>query len=232
MKPLNHFFDSPSSGKVHFPQKFCIFFMGLVRAVFGLAFRYKAYDLDHIKTQFNNKGFIIAGNHCDYFDPLFVMSVMRPRPVRYLAKEEFFKTNRIVARCAAWLGIIPVKRGSSDMTAIKRSVHMLRRGEILGIFPEGTRIRSADQKVVYHEGVALISALAKAPVVPVRLWNTDKIKPQGSRFFHFPKVVLRFGKPISIEEERFAALPKNERYAAFANEVMRLVYELEFPKTR
>jgi len=229
MKPLNYFFDTPSSGEGRFPQKFCIFFAGLFRVLFGPAFRYKAYDLARIKTQLKGKGFIIAGNHRDYFDPLFVMSVMRPRPVRYLAKEEFFNHNKLLARATAWLGVFPVRRGTADMTAIKRAVHMLRRGEVIGIFPEGTRIRSADQEVVYHEGVALIAALAKAPVVPVRLWNTDKIKPKGSRFFHFPRVVLRFGEPVSIEEERFASLPKDERHAAFTNEVMRLVYELEFP---
>ena len=230
MKPLDYFYDTPSSGEGRFPQRFCTFFMGLLRVIFGLAFRYKAYDLDRIKAQLKGKGFIVAGNHRDYFDPLFVMSVMRPRPVRYLAKEEFFKTNRIVARATSWLGIIPVKRGTADMTAVKRSVRLLKRGEILGIFPEGTRIRSKDQEVVYHEGVALISALAKVPVVPVRLWNTEKIKPKGSRFFHFPKVVLRFGEPVSIEEERFVSLPKDERHTAFTNEVMRLVYKLEFPE--
>jgi len=229
MKPLDYFYDTPSSGDGHFPQKFCILFMGVLRVVFGLAFRYKAYDLDKIKEQFKDEGFIIAGNHCDYFDPLFVMSVWRPRPIRYLAKEEFFKNSRIVARGTSWLGILPVKRGTSDMTAIKRAVRLLKRGEILGIFPEGTRVRSKDQEVTYHEGIALIASLAKVPVVPVRLFNTDKIKPKGSRFYRFPKVVLRFGEPVSIEEERFESLPKAERYAAFTNEVMRLVYDLELP---
>ena len=229
MKPLDYFFDTPSSGEGHFPQKFCRFFFGLIRVIFGLAFRYKAYDLDPIKAQLEGRGFIIAGNHRDYFDPLFVMSVMRPRPVRYIAKEEFFTMSPLIARLTSWLGVFPVKRGASDMTAIKRSVRMLKRGEILGIFPEGTRIRFKDQEVTYHEGVALIASLAKVPVVPVHLWNTDKIKPPGSRFFHFPRITLRFGEPISIEEERFASLPKDERYAAFTNEVMRRVYELEFP---
>ena len=229
MKPLSYFFDTPSSGEGRFPQRFCTFFMGLVRVVFVLLFREKAYDIDPIKTQLKGKGFIIAGNHRSYLDPVFVMSVFRPRPVRYIAKEEFFTVNPIIARLASWVGVFPVKRHTADMTAIKRAVRMLKRGEILGIFPEGTRIREKDQEVTYHEGIALIATLAKVPVVPVHIWNTDKIKPPNSRIFRCPKIVMRFGEPLSIEEERFASLPKEERHAAFTNEVMRRVYALEFP---
>ena len=229
MKPLDYFFDTTSSGEGRFPQRFNTFFSGLVRVVLGPLFRYKAYNQDKLASLPVDSGFIFALNHCSYLDPVFVMSVMRPRPVRFICKEEFFTFNSIIGRLAAWVGAYPVKRNAADMSAIKRSVRMLRRNEIVGIFPEGTRIRSADQEVVYHEGVALISSLAKVPVVPLRIWNTDKIQPPGSRFFHCPKVLLSFGEPLSIEEERFASLPKDERYAAFTNEVMKRVYELEFP---
>lgn len=230
MKALDYFYDTPSYGEGHFPQKFCIFFNGLVRVIFTPLFRYKAYDLDRIDALPKDSGFIIAGNHRSYLDPLFVMSVLRPRPVRFIGKEEFFNLNPIVSRLASWLGVYPVKRKTADMAAIKRSVHMLKRNEIIGIFPEGTRIRFKDQQVTYHEGVALIAILAKVPVVPVRIWNTDNIQPPGKRFFRCPKVTLRFGEPLSMEEEPFASLPRGERHVAFTNEVMRRIYELEPPR--
>jgi len=229
MKPLDYFYDNPSSGEGHFPQRFCVFLNGAVRLVFGVAFRYKAYDLDKVKSLPAGMGFIIAGNHRSYLDPLFVMSVLRPRPVRFIAKEEFLQSNPIVARAASWVGAFPVKRNTADMSAIKRAVRMIKRGEPVGIFPEGHRIRFKDQEVTYHEGLALIASLAKAPVVPVHLWGTQKIKPVGSRIFHCPKVILRFGDPLSIEDEPFASLPKDERYTAFTKEVMARVYSLEFP---
>ena len=229
MKPLDYFYDTPSSGQGHYPQKFCTFFCLLARIVFGILFRYKAYGQDKLKDLSEGTGFVIAGNHRSYLDPVFVMSAMRPRPIRFITKEEFFSFSPIIARFAAWVGAFPVKRNAADMSAVKRSVRMLKRNEILGIFPEGTRIRFEGQEVTYHEGVALISSLAKVPVVPVRLWGADKIQPPGSRIFHCPKVTLCFGEPLSIEEERFAALPKGERFSAFTNEVMKQVYELEFP---
>ncbi|MDR3316361.1 MAG: 1-acyl-sn-glycerol-3-phosphate acyltransferase [Coriobacteriales bacterium] len=230
MRPLDYFYDTPASGEGHFPQRFTAFLFALIRAVFGLVFRYKAYDkelLEHIPA---GQGYLVAANHCSYLDPVFIMSVMRPRLVRYMAKEEFFSNSRIIARAASWVGAFPVKRDSADMTVIKRSVRMLKRGEAIGIFPEGTRIRTKEQVPVYHEGVALIAQLSGMPVVPVRLWSTEHICPEGKRLFRCPRITLRFGEPLSIKDEPFASMPKEERKTAFTEEVMARIYALEAPR--
>jgi 1-acyl-sn-glycerol-3-phosphate acyltransferase len=231
MKPIDYFYDNPSSGEGHFPQKFCTFLAGLMRVIIRPLFRYKFYDLEKLESLPKDSGFIVVGNHRSYLDPVFVMTALRPRPIRYIAKEEFLNFNPIIRRLAAWAGVFPVKRNSADMSAIKRAVRMLKRGEPVGIFPEGTRVRSADQEVRYHEGVAFIAQLAKAPVVPIRLWNADKIWPKGAKFFRLPKITLRFGEPMSIEDDRFAALPKDERYEAFTKAVMEQVDSMELPTT-
>ena len=229
MKPLEYFYDNPSWGEGRFPQRFCTLFCAVVGLVFGLMFRHKAYDSDSVRELQKSGGLMIAGNHRSYLDPVFVMTVLRPRPIRYIAKEEFLQVHPLVARLAAWVGVFPVKRNSADMSAIKRAVRMLKRGEVVGMFPEGTRVRHQGQAVTYHEGIALIAQLAKVPVLPVRIWGADKISPAGSRGFRLPKVTLRFGKPLSIEEERFSSLPKEQRYTAFTQAVMEAVYALELP---
>jgi 1-acyl-sn-glycerol-3-phosphate acyltransferase len=155
------------------------------------------------------------------------MAVLRPRTVRYISKEEFLTINPALTRVAAWCGVFPVKRNSADMSAVKRSVRMLKRGECVGIFPEGTRIRFKGQVPTYHQGVALIAQLAKAPVVPFYLSGTNKICPEGKRIFRCPKVTVRFGEPLSIEDAQFADLEKDERYRAFTDELMRRVYALD-----
>jgi 1-acyl-sn-glycerol-3-phosphate acyltransferase len=230
MKPLDYFYDNPSSGEGHFPQKFCTFFFALIRGVFFPLFRYRAYDRDKFEQLPAGSGAIIVGNHRSYLDPLFVMSVLRPRPVRYVSKEEFLNIHPLIARLATWVGVFPIKRNSADMSAIKRAVRMLKRGELVGIFPEGTRIRFKGQEVTYHEGVALISQLAKVPVIPVRMWGTEHICPEGARLFRCPRITLRFGDPLSMDEERFTSLPKNERFTAFTNEVMERLYALTCPR--
>ncbi|MDR2586864.1 MAG: 1-acyl-sn-glycerol-3-phosphate acyltransferase [Coriobacteriales bacterium] len=230
MKPVSYFYDHPSSGEGHFPQKFCTLFATAVRVIFKVLFRYRVYGLENLKGLPEGSGAIIVGNHSSYLDPVFVIAALRPRPIRYISKEEFFNFNPLIGRLAAWVGAFPVRRNSGDMSAIKRAVRMLKRGELVGIFPEGTRVRSKDQEVTYHEGISLISQLANVPVIPVRLWGPDRICPKGARLFRLPKVTLRFGEPLSVHEERFAVLSKEERLTAFTAEAMARVYDLEFPR--
>ncbi|MDR1421822.1 MAG: 1-acyl-sn-glycerol-3-phosphate acyltransferase [Coriobacteriales bacterium] len=231
MKPLDYFFDTPASGEGRSPQRFRTFFAGLVRVILGPLFRYRAYDLhEQLAKLPADQGIIIAGNHCSNLDPVFVLSVLRPRVVRFMSKEELFALNPVIARLASWIGVFPVKRDSADLLAVKRAVRMLKRGEYVGIFPEGTRVRFAGQTVVNHEGIALIARLAKAPVLPVRLWGTERICPEGKRLFRLPRITLRFGEPLALDDPMFVGMEKEELLAAFTTEVMRRVYALEPPR--
>jgi len=115
-----------------------------------------------------------------------------------------------------------------DVRALKFALAALREGSYgLGIFPEGTRVRFAGQDVTYHEGVAMIAAMADAPVIPLRIWGTDRICPEGKRLFRTPKVTLRFGEPMRLSDEPFASLPRDQRNRAFTEELMRRVYAIE-----
>jgi 1-acyl-sn-glycerol-3-phosphate acyltransferase len=230
MKPVEYFYDTPSSGEGHFPQKFCTVLFGLIWFFFKILFRYKAFNKEQLEKIPAEKGFIFAGNHSSYLDPVFVMAVMRPRAIRYISKEEFLLINPALTRVAAWCGVFPVKRNTADMSAVKRAVRMLKRGELVGIFPEGTRMRFAGQESTYHEGIALIAQLAKVPVVPLYIDGAGRICPEGKRLFRLPKVTVRFGEPLSLEDSQFIDLEKDERYKAFTEEVMRRVYDLKPPK--
>ncbi len=230
MKPLNYFYDNPINRGKGTPRIFDHIFAGLVRTLFTPAFRLRKRGAQKIREL--DEGFILAGNHRSYLDPVFVMMAMRPRTVRFIGKEEFFKIKGI-RRAASWAGVYPVKRESADLKVVKRSVAMLKRGEIVGIFPEGTRGRGEDivegERDV-HEGVALIASLAKARVVPFRLWNTEKISPKGSKRWHFPTIALTFGEPMSLNDPVYANLEKGEKIERFTQDIMSAIYALSEPE--
>lgn len=227
MRSLESFYDGALEDAGRCSRWFNTFFCGLARIVLKPLFRYRFYDADNLRHLPSDTPYIIAGNHFSNLDPVFVMLSLRPRRIRFIGKEELFR-NPIIGRMGAWVGGFPVKRGTPDRTAIRRAVTILKRGELLGIFPEGTRVNPSQQESESREGIALIAQMSKVPVIPVRIWGTDKIKPKGSRGMQFPRVVLRFGEPIDIEQ--FAHVPKAERFAAFTEEVMKSIYGMEHPE--
>lgn len=232
MRPLDYFYDNPINRGKGTPRAFDRFFLGLVRVVFRPFFRLKVRGADGVKNL--DEGVILAGNHRSYLDPLFAMIAVRPRTIRFIGKEEFFKIP-VVRRAAAWLGVFPVKRGAADLKVVKRAVAMLKRGEFVGIFPEGTRGRGEDiveGERDAREGVALIANLAKARVVPFRLWNTEKISPEDSKIWHFPQIDITFGEPMSLNDPAYADLSKNEKLARFTEDVMAAIYSLPEPEKK
>jgi 1-acyl-sn-glycerol-3-phosphate acyltransferase len=230
MKPLDYFYDNPVNRGTGTPRIFDHILAGLAWLLLTPAFRLKTRGAEEIRAL--DEGLILAGNHRSYLDPLFPLMALRPRTIRFIGKEEFFKI-RGVRRLASWAGVYPVKRDAADLKAVKRSVAMLKRGELVGIFPEGTRGRGETivegQRTAY-EGVALIANLAKARVVPFRLWNTEKISPEGSKRWHFPTVKLSFGEPLSLASPAYADLEKGEKLERFTRDIMAAIYALPEPE--
>ena len=122
--------------------------------------------------------FIICANHTSLTDPLVAAIAMtRRRLVHFMAKSEFFDIP-VFGWLLRKVKAFPVKRGKSDISAIKNSLRILRQGEILGIFPEGTRVDSFDASEA-KTGAAMIAAKAMVPVIPVF------ISPGRKKLFSF-----------------------------------------------
>jgi 1-acyl-sn-glycerol-3-phosphate acyltransferase len=138
-------------------------------------------------------GAILASNHMSYADPIAVWTAS-PRPCRYMGKAELFEKG-IVAWASPRLGAFPVHRGAADREAIATATATLAEGGLLGMFPQGTRVKEGEE-VEAQGGVAFIALRADVPVVPVGVVGTDLIKPPGSRGVHFPRILVSFGHPI------------------------------------
>ncbi|TDD91613.1 1-acyl-sn-glycerol-3-phosphate acyltransferase [Saccharopolyspora karakumensis] len=145
---------------------------------------------------------ILAPNHLAVLDS-FIVPLVLPRPVAFLAKAEYFQGTGIKGGLSKWLfsslGAIPVERGRgrAAMEAIGAAEEVLRNGGAFGIHPEGTR--SPDGRLYRgRTGVARLTLNTGAPVVPVALTGTDKLQPRGTKIPRLAKVTVRFGDPLDF----------------------------------
>lgn len=172
------------------------------------------------------EGQVIVMNHVSLLDPVIMVCSewYHKRKLRTVYKSEWDKVaplKFLFARCGAF----PVKRGTADLKAVRRSERALKRGEDLLIYPEGTRIRTDDQEVEIHGGFALIARLAKAPVVPVAIVGARDITPEGTHFKRlFWHVYVRVGEPIRFEDLKSKG--KKAQTEEMERLAMERVYEL------
>jgi 1-acyl-sn-glycerol-3-phosphate acyltransferase len=147
-------------------------------------------------------GVLVCANHIDNLDPPTV-GVTSPRPIHFMAKAELFRVpvlNYIITK----LGAFPVKRGMSDREALKKGLAVLREGNVLGLFPEGTRSKTGELGKGLA-GAGFFALRTEAHVVPCAI--IGPYKP-------FRRVKVVYGKPLSMRElkERKASAEEATEY--------------------
>lgn len=135
-------------------------------------------------------GYILCANHTSMSDPCFI-SVKMKRQIYYMAKIEIFKIP-IVKSVAEAAGAFAVDRGNGDVAAIEKAENIIKRGHILGIFPEGTRHKTGAPRKA-KSGIAYIALHTKADILPVSIYRDGK-------FSIFKKTTVRCGKIIPYSE--------------------------------
>ena len=146
---------------------------------------------------------IIASNHLSFSDSIF-MPLVVPRKVTFLAKSEYFTSpgpkGFIKKLTFIALGQVPVDRtgGRRSEAALITGLEVLGEGKCLGIYPEGTR--SPDARLYKaRTGIARLAIESGAPVIPVAMFNTDKIQPTGKVIPKVMRVGMTFGEPMYFE---------------------------------
>lgn len=173
----------------------------LLVPVSRLAFRPTVEGRDHVPR---TGPVILAANHLSFLDS-FLIPLIAPRPVVFLAKEEYFTASGVKGRLSratlTAVDAIPVPRGAhrAAQAALETALGVLAEGRAFGIHPEGSRSRDG-RLYRGRTGVAWLAFASGAPVVPVAILGTDRIQPVGARLPRPGRVTVRFGAPL-----RFAA---------------------------
>ncbi|MFD8418328.1 lysophospholipid acyltransferase family protein [Streptomyces sp. NPDC059466] len=198
----------------------------LLGPLLRLAFRPRIEGLEHIPS---SGAAIVAGNHLSFSDHFLLPAILKRR-ITFLAKAEYFTGPGVKGRLTAAFfrsaGQIPVDRSGKQagQAAIREGVGVLRRGDLLGIYPEGTR--SHDGRLYKGKvGVAVMALQARVPVVPCAMIGTFEAQPPGQKIPDFRPVVIRFGEPLDFS--RYAGM-ENEKaiLRAVTDEIMYAILTL------
>lgn len=134
-------------------------------------------------------GVVLVANHVSYWDPVTIICAFK-RQVYFMAKAELFEIP-LVGYAVRSSGAFPVRRDVTDRNAVRTALRLLQTGEVVGIFPEGTRNKSEEGEMLKpHLGAAMIALKAGAPVVPVAVSGTRGV---------FDKITVHVGSPIHFQ---------------------------------
>jgi 1-acyl-sn-glycerol-3-phosphate acyltransferase len=157
-------------------------------------FRLRAEGVENLPQ---NGGFVLAANHTSNLDPWPLAMPLWPRRfLRFMAKSELYWWPLGLVISAG--GGFPVRRGERDIEAIQTAIELARAGDVVAMFPEGTRRAKGLRKKYQaraHTGAARIALEADVPLVPAAISGTDRLARLGS-------VRVRYGKPIPLADLR------------------------------
>ncbi|RKD34521.1 lysophospholipid acyltransferase family protein [Thermohalobacter berrensis] len=178
---------------------------------FNFIYRIEINGLENIPK----KGrLIICSNHKSLLDPILV-GISLNRKVHFMAKKELFK-NKFFSIILKKLGAFPVDRKNTDLSAIKKSIRILKEEKVLGIFPEGTRVNNENIKHA-KPGVAMISIKSKSPVIPVYIDTDYKL---------FNKVKINIGNQIEFKNY-YSKKNSQDDYKKVSQEILSSIYKLK-----
>lgn len=158
-----------------------------------------------------NEACIMAFNHVSYLDWLILypyFNKIKKKEIFFIGKKRLFE-HRLFKHLMEYANVICVDQENVDKAFISQVRKILRDGNILGIFPEGTR--SEDGKLIKGQsGVTRLALMNKVPVVPVGLNGFYDILPKGKKIPRISKLVIDIGEPIYLDQYYGKNLADNE----------------------
>ena len=165
------------------------FFNIILKPISHLFFKINVVGLENFPS---DRPFVLCSNHTSISDMVFLIAFC-PRQICFMSKKEVFKF-RIVAWFMRQMRAFPVDRGARDISAIRSACNVIKRGDVLGIFPEGTRYKDFMPPRPFLPGSAFVAIKTGADILPVAIYKDKNVK------FIRRRVTLRFGEIIKSSD--------------------------------
>jgi 1-acyl-sn-glycerol-3-phosphate acyltransferase len=197
----------------------------LFRIYFRLYHRGKIYHADRLPAE---GAFILAGNHVSFLDPPF-FGLACEREAFYMARDTLFR-NPVAGWILRSWNCVPINRDRGDIGALRTVMRLLGEGKAVLMFPEGTRSRDGRLQEA-RAGIGMIVARSGAPVMPMRIFGTDRALPRGASFPRPVQVTVMFGEPfrypLPADFEKLRGEELKALYFEIGREIMRRIADLQ-----
>ena len=195
---------------------FYLFAASLSLPVLKLLYRLEASGIENLPKE---DGYVLAANHTSNLDPWPLGLPLFPKhQLHFMGKSELF--NPMLGPLLRAAGAFPVRRGERDAEAIETAVRLCKEGEVVAMFPEGTRREKGLRKKFEHRprsGSARIALAAGVPLVPAAIKGTDRLS-------RLAKVRVAYGAPVPVED--LAGLNLREASETATERLMNSIYDL------
>ena len=200
------------------PYYWCVYWGARLigRLLFG-------FRMLHRERMINEGPAILASNHQSYLDPPLIGNAA-DRPIYFLARKTLLDWP-IIGRILPKLNVIPVDQEGSDRSALKALIRILKAGEAVLVFPEGSRTLDGELQPALP-GVGLVIAKTLAPVVPLRIFGAHEALPRGGRRFRLHPVTVVVGEPMYFSEADLQP-PGKDLYQRLSERVMHAIAALK-----
>lgn len=185
----------------------------ILRVLLFFLFDLKVHNKDKLND--GEGSLIICGNHTSMLDPIILATVSK-RQVHFMGKKELFD-NRFLSYIFRKLGAFPVDREGATLSAIKSSLNVLNNGGILGIYPEGTRVKNGYDENNAKPGIAMIANRAKANIMPVYLEGQYKFRARIDFYIGEEKNYF----------ENYKGKMNTDKYTEIGKEILKDIYNLK-----
>ncbi len=185
----------------------------ILRPLFCFLYRIKVVGRENLDIGAS----VVCCNHTSWIDPVILALGIGPKyPLHFMAKKELFK-NPVLNRLFLTVGAIPVDRGNVDLATMRHSINLLKSGERVAIFPEGTRVSPTAEQTDsdgVKTGVAMIAVRGGVPIVPIYLSRNKKL---------FRKTSVIIGTSVPAEKGEGST---SENYRRIADAAFQAILDL------